>query len=132
MARLRLVLFQGVTVAKTAAERKAEQRERQKEAGETKLELILDAQELAMLDHDCVARRPGREPYDRAELVALMIRKFHAELLAQQEEMKNRKCEKCGDQLPVGDCFFKTEEACWVNRGWHETKIDVVTCHDKS
>lgn len=45
-----------------------------------------------MLDHDCIARRPGREPYDRAELIALMIRKYHAVLLATQQELAKRCC----------------------------------------
>lgn len=112
-------------MAKSAAERKAAQRARQAQSGEQKLELVLDAQELAMLDYDCAARRPGREPYDRAELVALMIRKFHAELLATQQEQAKRCCGKCGDQLPVLECCFKEEVACWVNRGWHETKLMV-------
>lgn len=112
-------------MAKSAAERKAAQRARQAASGEQKLELVLDAQELAMLDYDCVARRPGREPYDRAELVALMIRKFHAELLATQQEQAKRCCGKCGDQLPVQECYFKDEVACWLNRGWHETKLVV-------
>lgn len=112
-------------MAKSAAERKAAQRARQAASGEQKLELVLDAQELAMLDYDCAARRPGREPYDRAELVALMIRKFHAELLATQQEQARRCCGKCGDRLPVQDCCCKTEEACWVNLGWHETKLVV-------
>lgn len=112
-------------MAKSAAERKAAQRARQAASGEQKLELVLDAQELAMLDYDCAARRPGREPYDRAELVALMIRKFHAELLATQQEQAKRCCGKCGDRLPVQDCCCKTEEDCWVNLGWHETKLVV-------
>jgi hypothetical protein len=112
-------------MAMTPAERKSAQRARQSASGEQKLELILDAQELAMLDYDCAARRPGREPYDRAELVALMIRKFHAELLATQQEQAKRCCGKCGDQLPVQECYFKDEVACWLNRGWHETKLVV-------
>lgn len=108
---------------KSAAERKAAQRARQAQSGEHKLELVLDEQELAMLDYCCTARRPGREPYDRAELVALMIRKYHAELLATQQELSKRCCGKCGDRLPVQDCCFKEEAACWVNLGWHETKL---------
>lgn len=112
-------------MAKSAAERKAAQRARQAQSGEHKVELVFDAQEMAMLDYDCVARRPGREPYDRAELVALMIRKYHAELLALHEELGQRQCGKCGDSLPVQDCCCKTEEACWVNLGWHETKLVV-------
>lgn len=110
-------------MAKTPAERKAAQRARQSASGEQKLELVLDRQEMVMLDYACVSRRPGREPYDRAELVALMIRKYHAELLAIQQELAKRCCGKCGDQLPMQDCCLKKEAACWVNRGWHETKL---------
>lgn len=46
-------------MAKTAAERKAAQRARQAEAGERKLELQLDAQELDMLERNCAERRPA-------------------------------------------------------------------------
>lgn len=94
-------------MAKTSAERKAAQRARQTASGEHKVELVLYTQELAMLDHDCIARRPGREPYDRAELVALMIRKYHAELLSTHEELAKRCCGKCGDRLQVQDCCCK-------------------------
>ncbi|MCU5775191.1 hypothetical protein [Winslowiella arboricola] len=110
-------------MAKSPAERKADQRARQAAASEFRIEVVLDAQELEMLDHDCVARRPGRDPYDRSELLALMIRKYHGELLAQIEEMKKRQCGKCKEALPVQDCCCKTEEACWVNLGWHEVKL---------
>lgn len=112
-------------MAKSAAERKAAQRARQSASGGQKLELVLDSQELAMLDYDCTARRPGRDPYDRAELVALMIRKYHAELLEQQQELAKRNCVKCGDKLPVQDCPCKEEAACWVKLGWHGTKLVV-------
>lgn len=49
-------------MAKSAAERKAAQRARQSAAGERKLELVLDAQEMEMLVRNCAARRPGRAP----------------------------------------------------------------------
>lgn len=112
-------------MTKSPAERKAAQRARQTAAGEYKLEVMLDSQELAMLDYDCVARRPGREPYDRTELIALMIRKYHAELLNSHEELSKRKCKKCNESLPVQDCCFKKESECWVTLGWHETKLSV-------
>lgn len=54
-------------MAKSSAERKAEQRARQAAAGVRKLEIVLDEQELAMLEQNCTARRPGREPYEMAE-----------------------------------------------------------------
>lgn len=49
-------------MAKSPAERKAAQRARQSAAGERKLEVVLDAQELEMLERNCAARRPGRAP----------------------------------------------------------------------
>ncbi|HBR5153375.1 TPA: hypothetical protein L9X93_004612 [Klebsiella pneumoniae] len=51
-------------MAKSSAERKAAQRARQSAAGNRKIELVLDAQELDMLARNCAARRPGRDPYE--------------------------------------------------------------------
>lgn len=44
-------------MAKSASERKAAQRARQSAAGERKIELVLDSQELDMLERNCAARR---------------------------------------------------------------------------
>ncbi len=66
-------------MAKTVAERKAEQRKRQKELGVTKIELLVDNQELEMLKRNCVLRMPGREPYDVVEYLQMLIRKDDAE-----------------------------------------------------
>lgn len=57
-------------MAKSPAERKAAQRARQSAAGERKLELILDAQELDMLERNCAARRPGCAPYEMGEYIS--------------------------------------------------------------
>jgi len=112
-------------VAKTAAERKAAQRERQKQSGVTEKRFNLDDQEVAMLAENCALRRPGRDPYDEDEYITLLIRKDNAELQAQLAELSKRKCEKCGDVLPGdrGGCVFSTESNCWQRLGWHETKI---------
>lgn len=61
-------------MAKSVAERKAAQRARQAQSGEHKVEMVLDTQELAMMERNRVARRPGRAPYELAEYVALLIR----------------------------------------------------------
>ena len=61
-------------MAKSPAERKAAQRARQSAAGERKIELVLDKQEQEMLARNCAARRPGRDPYEMAEYIALLIR----------------------------------------------------------
>lgn len=49
-------------MAKSATERKKAQRARQARAGNRKLELQLDTQEIEMLERNCAARRPGRAP----------------------------------------------------------------------
>lgn len=61
---------------KSPAERKAAQRARQSAAGERKIELVLDEQEVEMLARNCAARRPGRDPYEMAEYIALLIRQM--------------------------------------------------------
>ncbi|SXD15121.1 Uncharacterised protein [Klebsiella quasipneumoniae] len=63
---------------KSPAERKAAQRARQSAAGERKIELVLDEQEQEMLARNCAARRPGRDPYEMAEYIALLIRQDDA------------------------------------------------------
>lgn len=108
---------------KSPAQRKKDQRARQAAAGETKVELVLDAQELAMLAHNCAARRPGREPYDMAEYIALLIRQDDARVHSLFKSMSKRQCGKCRDSLPVQDCCFRDEDACWCRLGWHETKL---------
>jgi len=112
-------------VAKTAAERKAAQRERQKQSGVTEKRFNLDDQEVAMLAENCALRRPFREPYEEAEYITMLIRKDNAELKQQLEERNKRCCGKCKDQLP-GDpsgCCFLGDAECWQTHGWHETKI---------
>ncbi len=112
---------------KSPAERKAAQRARQAAAGNRKFELQLDQQELVMLEQNCAARRPFREPYDMNEYIALLIRKDNAELQAVLAELKKQCCGKCGDALPgdpEGCYFFKIGDSeCWQTFGWHETKI---------
>lgn len=69
-------------MAKSSAERKAAQRARQSAAGERKIELVLDEQEQEMLARNCAARRPGRDPYEMAEYIALLIRQDDARCAA--------------------------------------------------
>ncbi|MGP0152215.1 hypothetical protein [Pantoea ananatis] len=111
---------------KSSAERKAEQRARQAAAGVRKLEIVLDEQEMAMLEQNCTARRPGREPYEMAEYIALLIRQDDARVRSRIKSMSKRQCGKCGDCLPVQDCPLKEESACWVSQGWHETKLVIA------
>ena len=108
---------------KSPAERKAAQRARQSAAGERKIELVLDEQEQEMLARNCAARRPGRDPYELAEYIALLIRQDDARVRGRINAISKRRCGKCGDQLPVASCPHSGEAACWVMYGWHETKL---------
>ena len=110
-------------MAKTSAERKAAQRARQSAAGERKLELVLDEQEQEMLARNCAASRPGRDPYEMAEYIALLIRQDDARVRGRIKSIGKRQCGKCGDQLPVASCPCAGDSQCWVTYGWHEMKI---------
>ncbi|WFQ80033.1 hypothetical protein PXH59_02255 [Xenorhabdus sp. SF857] len=110
-------------MAKSPTERKAAQRQRQQEASVTKIELLLDNQELAMLKRNCALRRPGRDPYEVVEYLTLLIRKDDAKLKQKMETLAARQCGKCGDTLPVSECCFAGDSACWVTLGWHEVKL---------
>ncbi|MCM2134287.1 hypothetical protein [Klebsiella pneumoniae] len=108
---------------KSPAERKAAQRARQSAAGERKIELVLDEQEQEMLARNCAARRPGRDPYEMAEYIALLIRQDDARVRGRIKAISKRRCRKCGDRLPVSSCPHSGEAACWLMYGWHETKM---------
>ena len=112
-------------MAKSAAERKAAQRARQAESGNRKLELQLDSQEMAMLEQNCAARRPGRAPYEMGEYIALLIRQDDARVRGRIKSISAKRCGKCGDSLPVKSCPCAGDSACWVTQGWHETKLTV-------
>lgn len=105
-------------MAKTAAERKAAQRARQSADGNRKVELLLDAQELEMLERNCAARRPGRAPYEMAEYIALLIRQDDARARGRIKSISANRCGKCGDALPVVSCPCDGDSQCWVTRGW--------------
>ena len=112
-------------MAKSAAERKAAQRARQAEAGNRKLELQLDEQEMGMLARNSAARRPGRAPYEMSEYIALLIRQDDARVRGRIKSISVNRCGKCGDRLPLESCPCDGDSACWVTRGWHETKLSV-------
>lgn len=112
-------------MAKSPAERKAAQRARQSAAGERKIELVLDFQELDMLERNCAARRPGRDPYEMNEYIALLIRQDNARLSGRIKSISKRSCGKCGDTLPVESCPCTGDSQCWNTLGWHDLKLSV-------
>ena len=112
-------------MAKSSAERKADQRAKQASSGMRKLELVLDAQEIEMLERNCATRRPGRAPYEFGEYIALLIRQDDARVRGRIKAISANQCGKCGDSLPVKSCPCAGDSACWVTQGWHETKLAV-------
>lgn len=48
-----------------------------------------------MLARNCVSRRLGRDPYDMAEYVALLICQDDARLKARIKSISKRQCGKC-------------------------------------
>ena len=78
-------------MAKSPAERKAAQRARRAPSGVRKLEIVLDAQEIEMLERNCATRRPGRAPYEFGEYIALLIRQDDARVLGRIKSI-SRKC----------------------------------------
>ncbi|MEX9891314.1 hypothetical protein AB7W78_12825 [Providencia rettgeri] len=113
-------------MAKTAAERKAAQRKRQKESGETKLELMVDSQELEMVNKNRVLRRPGKEPYEQSEYIQLLIRQDNERLEKQMQELEKTHCKKCGDKLPVSECCLSGDSACWLTNGHNEFSLSMA------
>ncbi|MFP2712374.1 hypothetical protein ACLEUQ_00590 [Escherichia coli] len=112
-------------MAKSAAERKAAQRARLAESGSRKLEVQLDEQEMDMLARNCAGRRPGRDPYELSEYIAMLIRQDDARLRGRIKSISANQCGRCGDKLPVADCCLKEEDSCWARLGWHNMKLEV-------
>lgn len=112
-------------MAKSATERKKAQRARQAQAGNRKLELQLDSQEIEMLERNCADRRPGRAPYDMTEYVALLIRQDDARMRNRIKRISTSKCTKCGDTLPVKNCIMSGDSQCWVTGGWKKFILTV-------
>jgi len=78
-----------------------------------------------MLTRNCVSRRPGREPYDMAEYVALLIRQDDARLRGRIKSISKQRCGKCSDRIPVKSCPCAGDSQCWVTAGWHDIKLAV-------
>lgn len=112
-------------MAKSAAERKAAQRARQSAAGERKIEVVLDEQEQEMLARNCAARRPGRDPYEMSEYIAMLIRQDDARVRGRIKSISANRCGKCGDALPVESCPCAGDYQCWNTLGWHDLKLVV-------
>ncbi|ELY7490547.1 hypothetical protein SOJ85_003268 [Cronobacter turicensis] len=92
-------------------------------AGDGKL--VPSAQEPHITARNCATRRPGKEPYELNEYIAMLIRQDDGRLQEQIAEMRARSSGKCGDALPVDSCPCQGDSQCWVTSGWHALKLVV-------
>ncbi|HFU5060066.1 TPA: ead/Ea22-like family protein [Escherichia coli] len=86
---------------------------------------IAELEEQEMLARNCAARRPGRDPYEMAEYIALLIRQDDARVRGRIKSISRKRCGKCGERVPVNSCPCNGDSQCWVTKGWHETKLIV-------
>ncbi len=102
-------------MAKSATERKAQQRAKLAASGGVRHELVLTQQEAGVLDRNCQRRNPGRAPYSRNEYISLPLL-CDDQSLDRQEAMLGS-CQRCGKALPDGcGSNYKGEAACWFTR----------------
>ncbi|WP_420028570.1 hypothetical protein [Klebsiella quasipneumoniae] len=73
--------------------------------------LVLDEQEQEMLARNCAARRPGRDPYEMAEYIALLIRQDDARVRGRINAISKRRCSKCGDALLLTFAYPMTKRS---------------------
>ncbi|HAT8009616.1 TPA: hypothetical protein ACHWKL_003623 [Providencia stuartii] len=111
-----------------AKERKRRQRANQRKDGLNRMEITLTNLEKEALEYLCIHRNPGREPYDRNELISLL-------LLCDLERLKRQHaklgaCQHCNEQVP-NHCngLFKGQSNCWLTRDARQLNLTSVTGH---
>lgn len=100
-----------------APNRKAAQRERDRQAGVKRVELRLPAALAEKLENGMVVRGAGLGPYGIQEYIETLIEMDAERLALQLEQLAQVPCEYCGLALPEG-CggSFKGEGACFKTR----------------
>lgn len=78
-----------------------------------------------MLQRNCALRRPGREPYDIAEYISMLIRIDDRSVMSITTELNKRHSKKCNEQLPVAECCLNGSSECWTTKGWYELRLKV-------
>ena len=84
------------------AQRKRDQREREKEAGVVVFELKMSAVEDAMLAEGRKARGSQGKPYTATEYLLTLLRNDNRLLQSQLEKLDGRICKNCQKPLPRG------------------------------
>ncbi|TMU77481.1 hypothetical protein FGA82_17820 [Pseudomonas fluorescens] len=88
--------------AKTPAERKRDQRERDAAAGVVELKVRVGPAEAAQLAEALIFRASGAEPYTATEYILTLIRR-DADLIKQQRKVAESKiCAHCRKPMPRG------------------------------
>jgi len=88
--------------AKTPAERKREQRERDAAAGVVELKVRIGPAEAAQLAEGLEFRAFGGEPYTATEYLLTLIRRDHELLQQQREVVESKICAACRKPMPRG------------------------------
>ncbi|MEN4195461.1 hypothetical protein [Serratia marcescens] len=102
-------------MAKSATDRKAQQRAKLAANGGLRHELVLTQQEAQMLERNRQRRNPGRTPYGRNEYLSLLILCDDQRLDRQEAALGS--CQRCGKTLPGGcNGNYRGEAACWFTR----------------
>lgn len=116
-------------MAKSPAERKADQRARQSKAtGQHRIEIELTEREYQMALQGCSRRNPGRKPYGIKEYIELLI--FCDGQRLERQEGALGKCNHCDEQLPQGcAAAFIGEGHCWFTRDAKALNLTSVTGH---
>lgn len=111
-----------------AKERKRRQRANQRKDGLHCMEFTFTDLEKDALDYLCIHRNPGREPYDRNELVSLLLLCNLDQLKQQYTELGT--CQHCNEQIPNHcDGLFKGQSNCWLTRDARQLNLPTVTGH---
>ena len=102
-----------------AAQRKRDQRQREKATGLKEVRLKLSEEEHRRLRELCRIRAGVGEPYDVGEYLALLMDRDWKKLQAQLHDLGTQRCAKCDASLPQGcDGLFAGDSACfhtWPN-----------------
>lgn len=116
-------------MAKSPAERKADQRARQvNSTGLHRIEIQLSEREYQMALQGCSRRNPGRNPYSIKEYVELLL--FCDSKRLERQEASLGMCKHCGEQLPKGcNAAFIGEGRCWFTRDAKSLNLTSVTGH---
>ncbi|UFK95921.1 hypothetical protein [Providencia sp. PROV147] len=99
-------------MAKTATERNADQRKRQREFCVTKTVLFLNEQESEMHQRNCALRRPEKEPYNIAEYLSILIKIDDRSVMSLVSVLNKRHCKRYNEQLPVAECCLCGSSEC--------------------